>query len=66
MTAFGIARELWWMNQDFSLDDIILTWFSMLIYHLEDEQEVCWWPRFRDTVSLRDMIIISSWIRCQQ
>jgi hypothetical protein len=28
-----ISRELWWMNQDFSLFDIILPWFYMLRYH---------------------------------
>jgi hypothetical protein len=23
-------------------------------YHLEDEQQACWWPQFTDTVSLHD------------
>jgi hypothetical protein len=32
-----IARELWWMNQ-FTFVSIITLWFSMLIYHLGDEQ----------------------------
>jgi hypothetical protein len=32
------AKELWWMNQEFSSVDIIPAWFSMLIYHLGDEQ----------------------------
>jgi hypothetical protein len=32
MTAGMIARELWWMNQEFSPADIIPLWFSMLIY----------------------------------
>jgi hypothetical protein len=32
--AGRIARELWWMNQQFSPVDIIPTWFSLLIYHL--------------------------------
>jgi hypothetical protein len=25
--------------------DIILPWFSMLKYHLGDEQQASWWPR---------------------
>jgi hypothetical protein len=33
------VSELWWMNQEFSPVDKILPWFSMLIYHLGDEQE---------------------------
>jgi hypothetical protein len=34
-----IARELWWMSQEFSSVDIIIPpWFTMLIYHLGDEQ----------------------------
>jgi hypothetical protein len=37
MTADKIGRELWWTDQDFS-PVIIPPWFSMLIYHLEDEQ----------------------------
>jgi hypothetical protein len=37
--AGRIARELWWMSQEFSFVDIIIPpWFSMLIYHLQDEQ----------------------------
>jgi hypothetical protein len=32
------AIELWLTNQEFSLADIIPPWFSMLIYHLGDEQ----------------------------
>jgi hypothetical protein len=31
--------------------NIILPWFFMLIYHLGDEQEACWWPQFKDIVS---------------
>jgi hypothetical protein len=31
-SAGRIARELWWMNQEFSPLDIIPPWFSMLIY----------------------------------
>jgi hypothetical protein len=30
--AGRIARELWWMNQEFSPVDIISPWFAMLIY----------------------------------
>jgi hypothetical protein len=26
-------------------------WLSILIYHLEDEQQSCWWLQFRDIVS---------------
>jgi hypothetical protein len=33
-----IARKLWWTNQEISLVNIIPPWFSMLIYHLGDEQ----------------------------
>jgi hypothetical protein len=40
--------ELWWKNQEFGLVNIIPPCFSMLIYHLEDQQ---WWPYFRDVVS---------------
>jgi hypothetical protein len=36
MTAGRIAREFWWMNQEFSPVDIIPPWFSILIYHLGD------------------------------
>jgi hypothetical protein len=28
----------------FSLVSIITLWFSILIYHLEDEQKARWWP----------------------
>jgi hypothetical protein len=42
-SAGGIARELWWANKELPLVDIIPPWFSMLIYHLQDEQ-------FRDAV----------------
>jgi hypothetical protein len=38
MTAGGIARELREMNQEFSPVDTIPPWFSMLIYHMGDEQ----------------------------
>jgi hypothetical protein len=39
MTAGRIARELWWKNQEFSsVNTIIPPWFSMLIYHMGDEQ----------------------------
>jgi hypothetical protein len=37
--SFGrIARELWWTNQKFSPVSIIPPWFSMLIYHMGNEQ----------------------------
>jgi hypothetical protein len=36
MTARRIARELWWANQEFSSVDMIPSYFSMFIYHLED------------------------------
>jgi hypothetical protein len=35
-SAGRIAREIWWKNQQFSVD-IIPPWFSILIYHLGDE-----------------------------
>jgi hypothetical protein len=31
--------------------NIILPWLSILIHHLEDEQQVCLRPRFRDIIS---------------
>jgi hypothetical protein len=34
MTAGRIARELWWMNEEFSPTIIIPPWFFMPIYHL--------------------------------
>jgi hypothetical protein len=37
-SACRIFKELWWINQEFSSVDIIPPWFSMLIYHLGDEQ----------------------------
>jgi hypothetical protein len=37
MTAGMFARELWWTKQEFASVDIIPPWFSMLIYHLGDE-----------------------------
>jgi len=38
-SADRIARELYWTNQEFSSDDIIVSpWFSMLVCHLGDEQ----------------------------
>jgi hypothetical protein len=36
-SAGRIARELWWTNQ-FSSVNFIPPWFSMLMYHLADEQ----------------------------
>jgi hypothetical protein len=36
------------MNQELSSVYIIPSWFSMLIYHLRDEQQECWWLQFRD------------------
>jgi hypothetical protein len=39
MTAGRIAKELWWTSQEISSVDIIIpSWFSMLIYHIGDEQ----------------------------
>jgi hypothetical protein len=37
-SAIRITRDLWWTNQEFYPFDIIALWFSMLIYHLGDEQ----------------------------
>jgi hypothetical protein len=37
MTTGRIARELWQTNQEFSSVDIP-PWFSILIYHVGDEQ----------------------------
>jgi hypothetical protein len=34
MTACGIAREIWWTNQEFFPVDIMPPWISMLIYHM--------------------------------
>jgi hypothetical protein len=48
--AGSIARELWWMNQEFFCVSIIPPWFSMLMYHLGDEQQACWWLQFRDVI----------------
>jgi hypothetical protein len=50
LTAGGIAGELLWTNQEFYNVDIIPLWFSMLIYHLGDEQYARWLPQFRDVV----------------
>jgi hypothetical protein len=47
-----ISREIWWTNQELSPVNIIPSWFSMLIYHMGDEQLARWWPQFRDVVSL--------------
>jgi hypothetical protein len=46
MSAGGIVRELWWTNQEFSTADIIPPCFSMLMYHLGDEQYARWLPKF--------------------
>jgi hypothetical protein len=51
MTAGRIARELWWLNQDFSTVDVIPPWFFMFMYHLGYEQQARWWPQFRDILS---------------
>jgi hypothetical protein len=53
MTTGRIARKLCWTNYEFSSVDIIPPWFSVLIYHLGDEQWARWWPQFRDVVSPR-------------
>jgi hypothetical protein len=37
MAAGIIARELWWRNQEFFSSDITPPWFSMLIYHMEND-----------------------------
>jgi hypothetical protein len=60
MIAVRIARELCWMNQETCLVEIIPPWFSILIYHLRDEQQARWWPQFRDVVSphRHDVIIM--------
>jgi hypothetical protein len=51
-SAGRIARELWWMSQEFSpASIIILLGVSMFIYHMGDEQKVCWYLRFSDVVS---------------
>jgi hypothetical protein len=36
--ADGIARQLLWTNHESYSVDIIPPWFSMLLYHLGDEQ----------------------------
>jgi hypothetical protein len=52
LSAGRIAREQRWTSQEFSSVYIIIPpWFSMLIYHLGDKQQACWWLHFRDTVS---------------
>jgi hypothetical protein len=51
MTYGMIVIEIWWTNQEFSPVDIIPPWFSMLVYHLGNEQYAHWWPQFRDVVS---------------
>jgi hypothetical protein len=45
-----LSEKLWWTNQDYSAVGMP-PWFSMLIYHLGDEQQARWWPQFRDVVS---------------
>jgi hypothetical protein len=50
MTAGRSDRELWWINQEFSPVDIILPWFSVLIYHMGEEQNVSWWQQFGDVI----------------
>jgi hypothetical protein len=42
VTAGVIAREFLFSNQGLSPVDIISRWFSMLIYHLWDEQYRHW------------------------
>jgi hypothetical protein len=37
-------------KKGFSLVDIILPWFSMLIYHLGNQQYACWCLQFIDVV----------------
>jgi hypothetical protein len=46
-----ISRELWWTNQEFSPVNFIPPLFSIVIYHLGDEQYACWWRQFRDVIS---------------
>jgi hypothetical protein len=41
-TLSPIARELWWTDQEPSSVDIIPPSFSMLIYHMGDEQSARW------------------------
>jgi hypothetical protein len=36
-SAYRIAIELWWTNQEFSFADIIEPWFSILISKLETQ-----------------------------
>jgi hypothetical protein len=52
--------DLWWtkwhwdrfFSELFSFPiNIIPPWLSLLIYHLGDEQQACWWPQFRDIIS---------------
>jgi hypothetical protein len=38
MTGDGIAREVWWTNQEFSFVNNTPPWISTLIYHLGDRQ----------------------------
>jgi hypothetical protein len=51
-----IAREIWWMNQEFC--PVIPPRFSVLIYHLWDEQY--FWPQLRDILDYHytELIII--------
>jgi hypothetical protein len=57
-SAGNITREICWTNQEFSPVDIISKLFSMLMYHLGDEQQARWWPQFRDRVSATDMMMM--------
>jgi hypothetical protein len=36
-SAGRIVGEFWWSDQEFSPFDIIAPWFSMLVYHLGEE-----------------------------
>jgi hypothetical protein len=51
MNKVALRQVLLWVLQ-FSPVSIIAPWLCTLIYHLGYEQQACWWPRFRDIVSL--------------
>jgi hypothetical protein len=45
-------------NQEFYPVEIIPPWLSTVVYHLGDEQQARWWPRFRDVSHSVDMNIV--------
>jgi hypothetical protein len=51
ISAVRIARELWWTKREFSPVDIVPSWFSMFMHHLEVGHRERGWPQLRDVIS---------------